>query len=244
MIRALSTEDRHPTASIERSDRVRWVHGLGWTRHLSRFDGEGLDVGQPVEVLIQGELAVVTSSVKVTDWSGPGARAQLSDVESMGRKALRHLDVLHRMVARGPVVPSHFGTLLGRADLVLEAVRQRELVLKRALEQLEGADEWAVWAQPDPRINGSTEAALERGPTIARILRQVSKDSLPLQSDPRRDGAVGWALLVERTRHKDLLGVIETHRSSFLVDGVRLDLRGPSPAFSFGPPLVHNPRRG
>jgi hypothetical protein len=166
----------------------------------------------------------------------------------------RYEEIVERLMARQPVLPARFGSVLPDDDAARAALRERYDELRRALEAVRGAVELGVrgsWTQVPTRSapRSGTEYLLgqldirrraERAVGCVDPLRELARSSkvkvLPQPSVPFLA-----AFLVDRERTDEFMGLVEQLDGAF-EDG-ELICTGPWPPYSFvqdaslGPPV-------
>ncbi|SFL32073.1 GvpL/GvpF family gas vesicle protein [Geodermatophilus ruber] len=206
------------------------LHLYGVVRTADLLSGEvpaapGTENGPPLSAVTRDDLAAVVSPLD-------------PDRELTESDAVRHLDVLTGLVARGPVLPLRFGTTAPDEDAVREEVLgARADDLRRGLSALEGVIEVRLdlTSSDDrdlpPLLTGHPElhdlAARARAPGAGMDEQlQVGEATAQLLSELRarraEEIAEELAPLVEQTRYLAAPSE-EVERWAFLVERDRLD---------------------
>lgn len=111
----------------------------------SGFDGlPGLDDGEPIELLVRGELAAITSRVPLAEFGSEALRARIEDtvwLEKMVRGHERVVEAIHRIRT---VLPAKFGCVYAGPEELCEALAGAEQAVLQQIDRLEGCDEWGI----------------------------------------------------------------------------------------------------
>lgn len=129
-----------------------------------------------------------------------------------------------------------------RATLRLKA---RALLLEARSDELPDEEGARFFAEKrlEREVDGALEALLdelcaEAGARLEPLARASrSRDARVLATEEGRTLEAHWALLVDRERQGALLSEIDELNSRFVNDGLRFELTGPWPAYSFVPTL-------
>jgi len=240
----------------------------------------GLDDGSP---LLQENFANITAvycTVPLDDFSGPSAASRLENLAWIAPRALRHGEVIARVMVSSPVLPARFGTLFRSIQSIRHLLESNLTEIDRYLERVAGKDEWAVKglmsrtklrdrlcsekiaAQQDLRasvppglryfkerqllasvdrdIGGWLKEVCRR---VANLLTERSQDwhkreiVLRTGEESEEETFVNWAFLVERGRLGDFQSRLTAMNTEYDAFGVRFDLSGPWPPYSFAPSL-------
>jgi hypothetical protein len=125
-----------------------WVYGVIDAAGTFAPRVAGVDAGHDVELVREGELAALTSTVGFTEDS---LKETLEDLAGLERIARAHERVLDDALRRGPVVPFRIATLYETREHVREMLAGEHTALVGALRRLRGKAEWDVKAYaPEP----------------------------------------------------------------------------------------------
>lgn len=137
-----------------------------------------------IELIEAGELAAVSSSVRLDDYNEEALQAHLTDAAWTALRAMRHERVVDYFARRASVIPLRFGTIYLERDRVREMLSDRGEELLSALERLRGREEWGVNVFCDrrtltdkiidysPRLRELTEQAAAASPGQAYLMRK------------------------------------------------------------------------
>ncbi|MFO8232029.1 MAG: GvpL/GvpF family gas vesicle protein [Longimonas sp.] len=108
------------------------------------LDHEGMS-GHSVRLLaLDDTLTALVDVVKQDAWTGPEAEANMQSLEWVGTRATLHEEVVEAAMERGPVYPARFGTLYSSEVRLRETVRRHRSTINAFMEEVDGADEWAL----------------------------------------------------------------------------------------------------
>ena len=217
----------------------------------------------PVELVEQGGLVALVSTVPLDAYGEEGLRRNLEDLEWLENVVRRHDDVVHAAASRAPTAPMRLATICFDDEAVRDRIRTWQVDLTHVLERVEGCAEWSVKVlQPtaekaeekeDAPVSGADylrrkkesaeqrsqgEAAGSRAADgIHGALSALSRASrqLPAQ-DPRLSGLEGTMLLnAAYLVPDDAVGDFEAVLADLTGQhpDVVLDARGPWPPYSF-----------
>jgi Gas vesicle synthesis protein GvpL/GvpF len=113
--------------------------------------------GSGVQLLAEGALAAVVSSVPAGDFDDARLRQHLADMEWVERLARAHEAVLDWTRARFTVVPMRMCTVYKTEGGVREMLMRESVTFEEALGQLEGRSEWGVKVFVVPVHHGSQQ---------------------------------------------------------------------------------------
>ena len=120
-----------------------WVYGVIDAAGTYAPRVGGVDPCHDIELVRQGELAALTSTVGFTEESLQASLEELAELESIARA---HERVLDDALRRGPVVPFRIATLYESREHVREMLAAERTPLVAALRRLRGKAEWGVKA--------------------------------------------------------------------------------------------------
>lgn len=108
------------------------------------LDHEGMS-GHRVRLLALGDaLTALVDVVKQRAWTGPEAEANMQSLEWVGARATLHEEVVEAAMEHGPVYPARFGTLYSSEARLRETVGQHRSIINAFMDEVDGADEWAL----------------------------------------------------------------------------------------------------
>jgi hypothetical protein len=223
-----------------------WVYGVIDAAGTYAPRVAGVDPGHDVELVREGELAALTSTVAFTEDSLKDALEDLGRLESIARA---HERVLDDALRRGPVVPFRIATLYETREHVREMLAEEHTALIAGLRRLRGKAEWGVKAYAQApaerpaeapasgtdylaRKSGDRHAAEAIDAAVDAVHQRLRAESAGAVLNPARDRGLllNAAYLVAdgdvpvfRALVSELSG---RHR-------IRLQLTGPWPAFHF-----------
>jgi predicted RNA-binding protein YlxR (DUF448 family) len=158
---------------------------------------EGLPAGiygqAPVEMIREGTLGAVTTTVPAEDFGEQQLRAHLADMEWVERVARGHERVLDELQRLGTVIPMRMCTVYRSEEGVREMLRREASAFGDALAHLTGRSEWGVKVFSEPSKSRPTKAAAgaaEAANAGAAYLEQRRRE---------RDAAEQAAQLLERS---------------------------------------------
>lgn len=142
----------------------------------------GVDPGSPVEVVDEGELAVLASRVPLTEYGDERLREHLEDIAWLERTARAHEAVQEAVLRREALVPLRLCTIFRDAERIRSALSDNAEVFSRNLAALAGVKEWGIKVFVDvsrlavgSASGGETEPVGESG-TAYLTSRQKERD--------------------------------------------------------------------
>jgi len=105
---------------------------------------EGLSEGSPISYQDFGSITAVFCEVPLDDFSGSSAESRLQDLAWVAPRALKHGEVIERMMEHSPVLPARFGTLFSSVHSLEQLLDGTIPEIDEYLERMAGRDEWAV----------------------------------------------------------------------------------------------------
>jgi hypothetical protein len=132
------------------SDRALYVYGVvPSTADAALFEGvDGIDPSKPVALVVDGEVAAVTSGVRLDEFGEDAIEQNLRDPAWLAEKARAHDHVLGAAVGRTTVLPFRFGAIYRSEEQIRDLLRRRA-DFPSTLARLEGALELGVKAAVD-----------------------------------------------------------------------------------------------
>jgi hypothetical protein len=104
----------------------------------------------PVRLLEHQGLAAVVSEVDLDEFGEEGLRRNLEDLSWLEAVATAHDRVTREVSERAPTAPLRLATVFLGEDSVREQLAQWHDSAERALNRIEGREEWSVKAYVDP----------------------------------------------------------------------------------------------
>jgi hypothetical protein len=207
-------------------------------------------------VLRHGALALVVKEVPLADLQVD--ERDLSEDGALARLVREHDAVARAAAERGPVLPLRFGTVVPDEAAAQRLLDSRREAAARRLDAIGAAREWGLKvlrtddgqpaaAEPD-RSSGAAYlaqrgAALRAGEDASRRARHVAEtvdaavERWVSDAVRRRGGGQGLLLdvayLVPRDHETSFVGEIDQVATNLAEAGVRLELSGPWPPYSF-----------
>jgi hypothetical protein len=164
----------------------------------------GIDGGR-IELIAEGELLGVTSSVSAAGYEEVPFNANLQDLEWLAPRAAAHQEVNGKLLELADaVIPLAFGAIYRDVEGVREVLRERADDFADRLSAVEGRAEWIVSIERDGpgTTTGGAIAALDaeiRGAPPGRaFLLGKRRDEVIREERRRRDAAVAeeaWATI-------------------------------------------------
>lgn len=121
-----------------------YVYCFARARSVGQIACEGVDGRDDVAVLPSASLAAVYSPVDLDEFDGEDAEEHLADPDWVLPRVCRHERVVEAVMQSGPVLPVRFGTVFRSEARLADVLDAREGALLRALDSLDGTQEWAV----------------------------------------------------------------------------------------------------
>lgn len=151
----------------------------------------GLDVNRPLTRWAFRRVAAVGCTVSLADFCGSQAEAHLGEVAWVGPRALRHQQVVERVLRHSPVLPCRFGTLFSSAVPLLCLMETHHLAIARFLHQVSDKEEWAVkafldMARAEAWLRSADSAFVERGKSLAEAPGRRYFQEKQLHADLRK----------------------------------------------------------
>jgi hypothetical protein len=159
-----------------------YVHGIVTGGH---------DAPNGARVVREGDdLGAIVGDVEADEVAG------LEDSARLEETIRKHEAILERALARGPVLPLRFGTILGGDDEVRELLAANRTRFARALDSLRGKTEWGVKAFREPPASaadteisaggGSGRAYLERKQSERAVRERIAEESAFIADESHR----------------------------------------------------------
>ena len=192
------------------------------------FEHEGMS-GDGVHLLaLDDTLTALVDVVNRDVWTGPESEANMQSLEWVGTRATLHEEVVEAALQRGPVYPARFGTLYSSAARLGETVKQHRATIDSFMEQVDGADEWALKVFVDREQAAAAVAATssnEAATSGTAYLKQKQREQ------QARTTVDSWLQDVSDTMHTKLRS--EAVREVEVLDPRRAVLAAPDEALAF-----------
>jgi hypothetical protein len=104
----------------------------------------GVAAEHEVEQIEHGELCALVSRVPLDEFAEEALRRNLNDFDWLERVARAHEAILERALAGATIVPLRLCTIFADEQGVRRMLDEQQRALARALEALDGREEWAV----------------------------------------------------------------------------------------------------
>jgi hypothetical protein len=113
----------------------------------SLFDDElpeAIEASTSLQLITEGELAIVASVVPLSDYGEAELPSRLLDAPWVASRAMRHERVLEYFAKRASLVPLRFGTIYLKRTRIEKMLAANSESLLALLEDLRGKDEWGL----------------------------------------------------------------------------------------------------
>jgi hypothetical protein len=152
-------------------------------------DLPGIDPGQEVTALNDGELAAIVSRVPLDDFDEEGLRERLTDMAWLERTARRHEDVLDAIRALRTVIPMRLCSIYREESGVRSMLERESEGLETALERVDAKAEWGVKVfLVSHTMPAATRAAQEPGADDAGVAYMEGRRREHRQREQDRHG--------------------------------------------------------
>jgi hypothetical protein len=193
------------------------------------LDHEGMSGGGVRLLALDDTLTALVDVVKQAAWAGPEAASNMQSLEWVGTRATLHEEVVEAAMERGTVYPARFGTLYSSAGRLRETVQQHRATIDAFMEQVHGADEWAL------------KVFVDRDQAAASVAASASDDEAPVsgtaylkqkqREQQARTTVDSWLQEVSNTMHTKLRKTAV--REVEVLDPSRAVLAAPDEALAF-----------
>lgn len=179
---------RRAVAPPDDAPRAFYVYCVGEARALAPLvAGEpppAIESAAGIELIEDGELGAVVSSVPLSDYDENALEVRLRDATWTATRAMRHEQVVEHFAERTSVVPLRFGTIYYERAGVVRMLAERQSELRAIVERLRGREEWGVNLYCDrarlkekitsvsPRLRALEAQASEAAPGQSYLLRK------------------------------------------------------------------------
>ena len=121
-----------------------YVYGITRAGNGPPPDVEGVDPRVPLHFVSQGGVRALASAIALDEFGSEAMAEQVKDLAWVEQKVRAHDAVVKEMLARGPVAPCRFCTVLRDEQDVRAVLARHEASLLATLDALEGKKEWGV----------------------------------------------------------------------------------------------------
>jgi hypothetical protein len=242
-------------------DQGVWIYGVLDAGARSAPSLTGVDGEHRVELVREGRLAAIVSTVPLDEFGADALKRGLEDLQFLEALARAHERVLDAALALGTVVPFRLCTIYESPGHVREMLAREENDLAAALSRLSGMEEWGVKgylaARPEPaaaRAAPASGADYLRRKLQARDDAEIAHDESDAKVAAIHEQLAAHAAgaVLNRPQDRQLSGrdAEMVLNASYLVaadrvdaftalvesltgDGVELECTGPWPAYHF-----------
>ncbi len=175
--------------------------------------GPGLAGDAPLGARVHGEVAAICCEVPLDEWTGDRGEAQLKDLAWLGPRALRHEEVIERMMRTSPVLPLRFGCLFSSARRLEELLQRERGRIAAFIDKAEHEEEWSLQGSLD--VLACEEAMFSTDPRVAKLPASAGARYLmeqKLRKDAARAARV-WAREIQETLARALEGLVLERRT-------------------------------
>lgn len=175
-------------AARQSQAKAFYVYCVGERDALSPLiEGElpaAIETDSGLEMICEGALAGVVSSVPLADYGEEALAAKLNDPAWTALRAMRHEKVIEHFASRASVIPLRFGTIYLRRGRIEQMLGEKHDELRGIIERLRGREEWGVnvylaraklmqaVSSISPRLQGLSERAASAPPGQAYLMRK------------------------------------------------------------------------
>lgn len=131
--------------------------------------------GGPVELVADGDLVAVVSTVALDEYGEEGLRANLEDLAWLERAARGHDAVVQSVAVHAPTAPLRLATICLDDDAVRARLREWHDALAEVLDRIDGRMEWSVKVLAPPRTAAAEPAAAVAG-GAAYLMRKKAEN--------------------------------------------------------------------
>jgi hypothetical protein len=125
------------------SDELLWAYGVFPAGTTLPATGAGI-AGGVVQPVTAGDLVALASEVPSREFGAEPLRENLNDLTWLEHVAREHEAVLEQVIDQATIVPLRLCTIFDDADGVIRMLEREREALTRALQRLEGRQEWGV----------------------------------------------------------------------------------------------------
>ncbi len=125
-----------------------YVYGIGARADLEPLFAEtlpeGIEGSVPLEIVVEGELAAIASTVPLKDYDEEALEAHLADPEWTAARAARHQKVVAHFAERAGIVPLRFGTIYRERSRIAQMLSEKREELSALTARVQGREEWSL----------------------------------------------------------------------------------------------------
>ena len=239
-----------------------WLYGVQPAHAAAAPQVPGVDDGE-VELVVEGDLAALVTSVPLTRFGEAALSQQLEDLTRLEQLARAHARVLEAALDAGTLVPSRICTIYAGEQSLRSMLAERHDELRQALARVDGAAEWGVKVvmareQRDGAVAATSgldyierkRAARERAEQTresadaaaaaihARLAEHAAGAELGRPHDrqlSKHDGemVLNGSYLVARERESGFRALLDELAARYEPDGMTFELTGPWPPYHF-----------
>lgn len=253
-VRRLVPGRRSPAPAGWAEESLTWVYAIAGELSPGQLTGLAGVGGEPVRAIAESGLHAVAGDVSAESFGDKALASLLADLATAERIGRVHHQVIACVAADGPVLPLRLGAVYPGDDTVRALLARRRGEFEVLLESFRGTEEWGikVYAQ-NGEHHGGRRAALRletggdegAGPartsadTIDRALSGIAIARRCFSAAPRVVNGPGamvlnCAYLLRQDRAAEFTMVAKA--LDRVAAGVRTDLTGPWPPYSFAEP--------
>jgi hypothetical protein len=155
-------------------EKALYLFALAREGLLPEFRTTGLDGEVPVVTRDFANVTAVICEVSLEEFSGPSAEANLKDLEWVGRRVVRHGEIVQEVMHYSPVLPARFGTLFSSGESLDRVVQRNLTEINVFFDFVTGAEEWAVKVM-FARAEARERLMSERLSTQSEVLASMSQ---------------------------------------------------------------------
>jgi len=126
-----------------RQNEALYLYYVTGSQFVGEIDGPGIN-DAALSAHRSADFVSMLGSVRLDDFCGLAAEANLGDVAWIAERALRHQRVIEQGFSRGPVMPARFGTLFSSLLSLDRFLNLNQQTISGFLEHVKGHEEWGV----------------------------------------------------------------------------------------------------
>jgi hypothetical protein len=130
---------------------VLYVYAVGRAGHPLPEGAEAVDGSSRIDCFQEGQLCAFHTAVSAEEFSQEGIDRRAGDIEWLGAIGYRHQNVMASLMRGGTIVPLRAFTLFRSESSLHEWLRGERSRLERALDRLDGKQEWTLRIELDPQ---------------------------------------------------------------------------------------------
>jgi hypothetical protein len=173
------------------AEQARYLYAISRGLDAASLAGESGLGESPVEVVSQGGLDAVVSTVDLAEFGEEALRRNLEDLAWLERVARRHDDVVHAVASRGPAAPLRLATICLGDDGVRRRLEEWHEAMTAVLDRIDGRSEWSVKVvlPSRPATEPAQEAEGTSGPGSGAAYLMRKKRETELRASADQDAA-------------------------------------------------------